>query len=227
MIAVKNVGYGYKGLTGSFRLGPVSVEIPAGKMVFWIGHIGSGKTTLARILCGEITADEGQVEGIKRTAIYHHQSVMDNIFPDLKVTDHFRLLNNNAQRPNTTRARVLAELAELGNKYPDELSGGQLQMVAFGSIILEEHSLYVFDEVFNNLDHRHAVEVLTSIKGILSEQPETHCIIITHDLELVRDSADIVHVFQDGRITCELDRTKLSGDKQRLLNLVWRPSPLP
>ena len=222
MITANNITYRFKGLVGSFELGPISVEIPSGKPVFWIGHIGSGKSTLARILCGELTPDAGRIEGLNGTSIYHHQSVVDNIFPDLSVGEHLRLLGRDGRSRDVLADRVLSEIHDISNKYPDELSGGQLQLVAFATITLETHSLYVFDEVFNNLDHSHAAQVMNSIRRILAENANAHCVIISHDLELVRETADIVHVFSEGRITHALDRSSLTEEK--LINLVMKPS---
>lgn len=223
MICCTNLTYTFKEQISPFELGPVSVTIPAGKVVFWVGHIGSGKSTLARLLCGELPPDSGSVEGLKGTSIYHHQTVVDNIFPDLSVADHMRLLGHDINTKKLLVDGLLPEISSLLNKYPDELSGGQLQLVAFTTVILENHTLYVFDEVFNNLDHIHADRVMNAIRRILSENDHAHCIIITHDLELVRKTADLVHVFFEGRITQTLDRHLLSSDKDQLINLLFNP----
>jgi cell division transport system ATP-binding protein len=224
MITIDNVTHRFKGLTGAFALGPVSVEIPPGKVVFWVGHIGSGKSTLAKLLCRELTPDAGQIKGLNGTAIYHHQSVVDNIFPDITVGDHIRLLRRDKANMENPKNGLLAEVLALANKYPDELSGGQLQWIAFATIMLETHSLYVFDEVFNNLDHAHAAQVMQAIRHIVNTNSDTHCVVITHDLELVREEADMVHVFTEGRITRTLDRRALAEGGEQLVSLVLKPT---
>lgn len=223
MIFVDNLSYRYRGLVGSFQLGPLSVEIPAGKLVFWAGHNGSGKSTFARLLCRELTPDSGSVQGLNGTCIYHHQSVVDNIFPDLSVDDHLRLLTRDSTTSRVLSDEMLSDVRILSHKYPDELSGGQLQLVAFATVMLEKHSLYIFDEVFNQLDTAHADQVMDCIRKIIVDSNDAHCVIITHDLELVREAADLVHVFTEGRITRTLDRASLSEDEEQLINLVMKP----
>lgn len=218
-ILIHELLYHYPGLEGSFQLGPLTAELPRGKFLFWVGHNGSGKTTLARLLCGEIQPHSGRITELNGSRIHHHQSVAENLFPDLRVVDHFRLLS----RPNDdgideVRKRF-PELEGIVGKYPDELSGGQLQLVAFSTVILEQHGLYIFDEVLNHLDSHLAARVIDWIKEKIVLPDSAACIVITHDLTCVRRYADIVYVFAEGRIVAILDRKDLAEEPDSLLRL--------
>lgn len=220
MISVRELVYRYPGVEGSFQLGPLSMELPEGKLAFWVGHNGSGKTTLARLLCGELQPHSGTVAGIGGPRMHHRQSVAENLFPDLRVGDHLRLLS----QPKSVRIADLRErfpeLEEMAGKYPDELSGGQLQLTAFATIVLAKHGLYIFDEVLNHLDPQLAIRIMSWIRERIVSEAGASCVVVTHDLTWVRRHAEVVHVFAQGRVIATLSQDDIASDPDRLLRLV-------
>lgn len=216
MIVATNIVYKYRDWSGAFELGPLSFDLPPGKVIFWVGPNGSGKSTLARILCGEIPADHGSTTGIDGASIYYDQTVLDNVFPDLTVSDHLRLLAASRNERLDFALEAFPEVCDLLHHYPDELSGGQLQILAFVSVLLKKHRLYIFDEVLNHLHPRYATTVLKCIKEFLAGTDHSHCVVISHDLLLAQEMADIVHIFEAGQIVRTVSRADLKQEPNRL-----------
>ncbi len=220
MISIQDVTYSYPGLAGSFRLGPISLDVQEGKLVFWVGPNGSGKSTLARILCQEMVAESGSVTGLDGSFIYYHQSVEDNVFPDLTVRQHIRLLGRD-QGSLKNVMRLFPELDAIGHKYPDELSGGQIQLVAFAALLARRRSFYVFDEVFNHLDAAISLRVVAALRELVIGEYKAHCVLISHDLTLTQSMADRVDVFCDGQIKSSLEGSSLRRHGFRLTDILF------
>lgn len=219
MIEVDAVEFTYPGLEG-FVLGPVSLTIQPGQLLFWIGSNGSGKSTLARIIAGEIAPRSGRLRGAPFEAVYHHQSLADNVFPELRVGDHISILSDTGRVRLQKLEQYFPEISGLIGRYPDELSGGQLQYISFVFHMLQRRDLYIFDEVLNHLDPDRAMRVITCIKELLVAEEQACCIVISHDLELAAMMADTVHAFRDGRLVEAISASKIKGRAMldRLIN---------
>lgn len=217
-VTVADVGYQYSGLAGAFRLGPISLEIPFGKLTFWVGANGSGKSTLARILAGELGDGVTRPRNAQRMVTYHHQALGENVFPTLTVSDHLRLAGIEADARSEV-SEMFPELVAVRSRYPDELSGGQLQLLGFVFLAQRGRRLYIFDEVLNHLDRSVAAGIFRWIRqNVLSDKSAV--VVISHDLAAATMHADTVVVFEDGRLKCELDRGDLTGDPSQLAGLM-------
>lgn len=198
-IQIRGLSFAYSGLSGSFRLGPVDLDLQPGELTFWIGANGSGKSTLARILAGELRRSKGEILGIEGQVGYHHQALDENVFPTLTVAEHLRLL---ARTDGAVLEALLVgfpELAESREAYPDQLSGGELQLLAFSGMVLQPRHVWIFDEVLNHLDGRTCRRVMEWIVRNLVT-PESIVVVITHDLNIATSRADAISVFREGRV---------------------------
>ena len=218
-IRVCRVEFSYSGLSGSFRLGPVDVDLEPGKLIFWIGGNGSGKSTLARILAGEIRASSGEVLGLTDKVTYHHQALEENIFPTLTVSEHLRLLAHRGDELLSVLLRSFPELADSASLYPDQLSGGQLQLLAFAGMVLRPSKVWIFDEVLNHLDSRTSSRVMDWIAQELVT-PNSVVVLITHDLAAVASRADLAVVFNQGRISHTLQPSQEGIDASELASII-------
>ncbi len=202
MISVKQLTFSYTEAFDGFRLGPVDMTIQPGMTYGWRGNNGSGKSTLAAILAGQRAAAAGSIEGLPRRVLYFQQNIAANIFPDLSVGEHLSLCRNAERRSEILCAFPL--LGEHSSKYPDALSGGELQRLAFSLALIRDFDLYIFDEVTNHLDQNTVQLVGDTMRSLLRRQPKSTVIFISHDHKFLHDYADDVLTFDEGKVLREI-----------------------
>ncbi|MEU9299763.1 ATP-binding cassette domain-containing protein [Streptomyces sp. NPDC048269] len=188
----------------------VSLEAHAGKVIAVIGPSGSGKTTTGLALLGEYPAG-AQVEGTVRTAggavgyvPQHPASVLN---PARRVGALLRDIaigqggHRREMRERVHRALRLAQIpdpADVMRRFPHQLSGGQQQRVVLAQALLLGARVIVADEPTTGQD------VLTK-QGIVAElaavaEQGIAVVLLSHDLDVVRQLADEVVVMRDGRV---------------------------
>jgi oligopeptide transport system ATP-binding protein len=201
----------------------VAFTLDAGETLALVGESGAGKSTTGRIVLRLVTPDSGQVrfEGtdvstLDRTQLRAFRQRAQMIFQDpfgsldprISVGDsvaepllvHFRT----ARRERLHRAEDL--LARVGlprrvlDRYPAELSGGQLQRVAIARALTLRPKLLVCDEPVAALDVSVRAQVLNLMKDLQAELGMAY-LFITHDLALVEVIADRVAVMRAGRVS--------------------------
>ncbi len=193
----------------------VSFEIPQGSYTTIIGHNGSGKSTIAKLILGLLEKKSGNiyVDGIElneenidkiRQKIGIVFQNPDNQFIGSTVRDDiaFGLENHCFKREEmdgiieSMAAKV--NMTDFLNSEPTKLSGGQKQRVAIASVLAMNLEIIVFDEATSMLDPTGKKEINALIKEIHDNQKLT-VISITHDIEEVAQSDNVVVVDQ-GRI---------------------------
>ncbi|HEX4986421.1 MAG TPA: ABC transporter ATP-binding protein [Burkholderiales bacterium] len=191
----------------------VNLEIPAGEFTVLVGQSGCGKSTLLRTIAGLEDADSGTIE-IGGQAVNHLPPrdrdiamVFQNyaLYPYMKVFDNiaFGLRSRNTPRaeiePKVRRAAQMLAIDHLLDRYPRQLSGGQLQRVAIGRAIVRNARLYLFDEPLSNLDAQLRDEMRGEIKRLHQELGRT-MIYVTHDQIEAMTMADRIVLLREGRI---------------------------
>jgi multiple sugar transport system ATP-binding protein len=191
----------------------VDLEIPAGEFTVLVGQSGCGKSTLLRTIAGLEDADSGTIE-IGGNAVNHLPPrdrdiamVFQNyaLYPYMKVYDNiaFGLRSRNTPRaeidPKVKRAAQMLAIDHLLDRYPRQLSGGQLQRVAIGRAIVRNARLYLFDEPLSNLDAQLRDEMRGEIKRLHQELGKT-MIYVTHDQIEAMTMADRIVLLREGRI---------------------------
>ena len=206
----------------------VSVRVHPGEVVALIGESGSGKTTTAlsalayskpgcRIVGGsihlngrdllELTQEERrQLRG--REAAYVAQSASAAFNPAIKIGDQViesTVIHDLMPRDEALRQAVemyqrldLPEPGQLSNRYPHQVSGGQLQRLMAAMAMSSSPSLLVLDEPTTALDVTTQISVLSAFKDLIKGQ-NTAAIYVTHDLAVVAQIADRIIVMQDGK----------------------------
>jgi len=191
----------------------VDLEIPAGEFTVLVGQSGCGKSTLLRTIAGLEDADQGTIEiggevvndqpprrrdiamVFQNYALYPYMKVYDNIAFGLRA----RKTPRSEIDEKVNRAARMLAIHHLLDRYPRQLSGGQLQRVAIGRAIVRNARLYLFDEPLSNLDAQLRDEMRGEIKRLHQELGKT-MIYVTHDQIEAMTMADRIVLLRDGRI---------------------------
>lgn len=194
----------------------VSFECTNGECLGIIGESGSGKSTLGRLIVGIEKPDRGNV-------LFDGENVLDRkvrlgnmsaVFQDYKSSiNPFFTVEDAIIEPLTIHSKVRKEnqdkidhlLIQVGlnpsykNKYPHELSGGEVQRVCIARAISTEPKCILLDEAISSLDvsvQTQVLELLIDLKRIY----KMSYIFITHDIQAAAYICDRVIIFKDGQI---------------------------
>jgi cell division transport system ATP-binding protein len=216
---------------GGLALKNVSFAIRKGEFVFLTGPSGAGKTTLLRLIYMETRPTEGEVRvsgfssaRVHRREIPYLRRRLGIIFQD------FRLLKNRTARENVAFAlevtgaprdaistkvqRTLAAvgLAQKGDRYPRELSGGEQQRVAIARALVNDPAILLADEPTGNLDERATRGVFQLLRDI--NAGGTVVVMATHDLDLVRQTAYRTIELRDGSVVYDSEVDEATAEAQ-------------
>ena len=191
----------------------VDLEIPKGEFTVLVGQSGCGKSTLLRTIAGLEEIDEGSIEidgevvndvapkdrdiamVFQNYALYPYMTVFDNIAFGLRA----RKTPNAEIEAKVAEASRMLSIDHLLERYPRQLSGGQLQRVAIGRAIVRQARIYLFDEPLSNLDAQLRDEMRGEIKRLHRELGKT-MIYVTHDQIEAMTMADRIVLLRDGKI---------------------------
>ena len=202
----------------------VDFDFYEGEIVSIVGESGSGKTTLAKMLLGLISSTEGEVyfEGKKRDissqkkkqeywkgiqAIFQDPYSSYNLFNkiDSVLLDCINM-RGGRHLPREKKEEMMAEacsfvnlkFAELTNKYPFELSGGQMQRLMIARIFLLKPKILLADEPTSMIDACSRATILDMLLKLRKETGMT-LIFITHDIGLAYYVSDSVYIMEHGK----------------------------
>jgi ABC-type Fe3+/spermidine/putrescine transport system ATPase subunit len=199
---------------GSLRaVDDVSIAVRDGELFTLLGPSGCGKTTLLRMVAGFCELDSGRILfGDQRidTLPPHRRNtgmVFQNyaVFPNLTVGDNIayglraRKVRGDEARARIARALKLVQLDGHGERWPHQLSGGQLQRVAIARAIVIEPLVLLLDEPLSNLDAKLRVEMRGEIRRLQKLLGIT-VLYVTHDQEEALAISDRIAVMRAGRV---------------------------
>lgn len=215
-VRFNNVNFAYD--EESVVLKNFNLTINDGEMVAILGHNGSGKSTIAKIMMGLLEVESGEIylnDKLLSTDTIeecrNHMSIIfqnpDNQFVGVTVKDDiaFGLENKNLSREEMLerihKYLKLVSMEDFIDHAPEELSGGQKQRVAIAGALAMESELMIFDESTSMLDPKGTKEVNEMIKKIKNENNKT-IIVITHNLEEA-SYADRIVVLNSGFVVAD------------------------
>jgi sulfate/thiosulfate transport system ATP-binding protein len=199
---------------GTFTaLDDVSIGVADGALTALLGPSGSGKSTLLRIIAGLEEPDRGDVTigGKVVTATPARNRGVGFVFQHYAPFKHMTVHNNVAfgltvrKRPKAEiDARVkellaLVRLDGLAERYPSQLSGGQLQRMALARALAVQPKVLLLDEPFGALDAQVRGELREWLRRLHDEIHVT-TIFVTHDQEEAMEVAEQIVVMNEGRI---------------------------
>jgi ABC-type Fe3+/spermidine/putrescine transport system ATPase subunit len=191
----------------------ISLDIKAGEFFTLLGPSGCGKTTLLRMIAGFADLDGGQISiGGKRidTLPPHRRNigmVFQNyaIFPNLTVAGNVayglkaRKVAGDEITERVDDALALVRLQGYGERWPHQLSGGQLQRVAIARALVIRPEVLLLDEPLSNLDAKLRVDMRGEIRD-LQQRLNITTVYVTHDQEEALAVSQRVAVMQAGKI---------------------------
>ncbi len=233
IVSLKNVSFQYD-TQERYALNHVSFDIYEGEWLAIVGHNGSGKSTMAKLLNGLQFPQNGQIHvcGIElnEESIWDIRKKLgmvfqnpDNQFVGTTVQDDvaFGLENNGIPRDEMIQ-RVEDSLRKVKmEKFlyqePHHLSGGQKQRVAIAGVLALRPSIIILDEATSMLDPRGREEVLETVR-LLKEEKSLTVISITHDLEEAA-KADRIIVMNKGEVFREGTPEEIFSMDEQLVQL--------
>ena len=209
-VEVRNLSFSYDPQAKNKTIDGVSFSIPSGSYTTVIGHNGSGKSTIAKLLLGLLEKAEGEIfiDGLElnlenlreirgRIGIVFQNP--DNQFIGSTVRDDIAFGLENHCVPQREMDGIIEKFAarvnmsDFLNSEPTKLSGGQKQRVAIAAVLAMRHDIIVFDEATSMLDPTGKREINNLIKELHKDKKLT-VISITHDIEEVAQSDNVIIV---------------------------------
>ena len=241
MLELKNICVSFRserqdkvfGHTRQQVLFDVSLNVKRGTC---LGPSGCGKSTMGRVLCGLLKPDSGEaiLDGVSvyasRAGRRNLQNKLSVVFQDYTTSANprFRVkdiigegltVRERRERGRLERNKETAALLELvglpadfADRFPHELSGGQLQRVCIARAVACKPEVILFDEAISSLDAHTQVQVMDLLQDLKEKLGLTY-VFITHDLTSITYLCDDVLFLYQGRVTEYLPVSRISETK--------------
>ena len=195
-IELINISKTYKKNRGVHQ---INAQIETGQIVALVGANGAGKSTIIKLLTGQLTPDEGEMKGLSKEALRYMPDDLN--FPDtLKAAEILELLANLKNIPASVIPEILKQvgLAEKGHLRVSEYSKGMRQRLNLAQSMLGDGDFYILDEPTNGLDPFW----IATLKNMLVKEKEKgmHVLFSTHLLSFAEEIADEVILLHEGEI---------------------------
>lgn len=226
MIKLDNVSKIYK--TGTAALTDVTFSVDKGEFVFLVGPSGSGKTTLFRLLIrdtlpsqGSISINKLELTKLSKKKIPNLRKKIGVVFQDLKLLKDRTVFENilfplevtgtDHENARQKVEKILEEVGiiEHGNKFPLQLSGGELQRVAIARALVFNPDIVLADEPTGNLDMTTSWEILKLLQDI--NKTGTTILMATHNTDIINSLLKRVITLEKGKIIKDEKRGEKGG----------------
>ena len=219
MIQFKNISKTFESKTGIVHaVKDVNLEINSGEIFGVIGYSGAGKSTLVRLINllerptqGSIYINGKDITQFNESQLRERRKKIGMIFQQFNLLSARNVFENIAlplKRQGLSKEEIhdkvigLLELVGILDKakaYPSQLSGGQKQRVAIARALANDPDILLCDEATSALDPQTTKTILKLIKD-LNEKLKLTVVVITHEMEVVKEICDRVAVMEDGNV---------------------------
>jgi phospholipid/cholesterol/gamma-HCH transport system ATP-binding protein len=216
IVEIRNLGYA---VNGRPVFAGLDMDIPRGRITAIMGPSGTGKTTLLRLITGQVRPDLGSIvvagqelQGMRRADLYVLRRRMGMLFQngalltDLSVFENvaFPLREHTDLPERLIRQLVLTKLQAVGLRgaaelMPAELSGGMSRRVALARAIVMDPEILIYDEPFVGLDPISLGVILRLIRR-LNDALGITSIVVSHDVHEISTVADAVFLLSGGKV---------------------------
>ena len=222
-VSFKNVTLIYPAQPNKPALDDVSLDIYPGEFVFVVGHSGSGKSSLLRLITRELRASKGQVivagqdlTKMRNRKVPYLRRQIGTVYQDFKLLPDKTVYENVAfalecigKPKSIIRAQVpevlrLVGLGERMKHFPDQLSGGEQQRVSVARAMVNRPPLLVCDEPTGNLDPAISLGIMKLLDRI--NRAGTTVVMATHDREMVDSMRRRVIALEAGHVVRDQER---------------------
>ena len=222
-ISFKNASLVYPSQPNRPALDNISADIYPGEFVFVVGHSGSGKSSLLRLITREQKATHGQVivagqdlTRMRNSKVPYLRRQIGTVFQDFKLLPDKTVYENvsfalecigkprpviDIQVPQVLR---LVGLGQKMSAYPDQLSGGEQQRVSVARAMVNRPPLLICDEPTGNLDPAISLGIMKLLDRI--NRAGTTVVMVTHDREMVDSMRKRVIALEAGHIVRDQEK---------------------
>ncbi|MFP7170445.1 ATP-binding cassette domain-containing protein [Terribacillus sp. 7520-G] len=198
----------------------VSVEVKRGAITSFIGPNGAGKSTLLSMVSRLLKQDDGIVyldgkdvhkqkskDLAKTIAILRQSNVVQMRLTVRELVSFGRFPYSSGRltpedEEKVSEAIAYVNLEDLEDKYLNELSGGQKQRAFIAMVLAQDTEYILLDEPLNNLDMKHAVQMMKLLRRLVEDFGKTILLVI-HDINFASVYSDRIVAMKDGRIIAE------------------------
>jgi cell division transport system ATP-binding protein len=215
MILLNNVSKKFG--TGNFALSEINVSVRRGEFVFLVGPTGSGKTTIFRLIIkdmlpstGDVVVNSLEINKLPKNKLSALRKKIGVIFQDLKLMFDRTVFENvylpldvagvKTEEATKTVNEILSQvgLLEHKDKFPLQLSGGELQRVAVARALALSPEILLADEPTGNLDPQTSWEIVKILSEI--NKKGTTVIMATHNTDIVKNLGNRVIHLEKGKV---------------------------
>lgn len=169
-------------------------EIPDGSVVAVIGANGSGKSTFAKLLSGQLKSDSGLISGdFGQVGFLPQKSIA------FRMTLKKNILLNGKDEEKAEKLMAELNLLALADSRAQKLSGGETAKMALARILMRHYDLLILDEPSASMDMKSTLISEQLIKNYCTEENST-VVLITHSIQQARRIADHVLFLMEGSI---------------------------
>lgn len=213
-------------ISETIALDNINLKIKASEFVVILGPSGSGKSTLLNILSGIDNPTKGKVQFYTQDITNYKEKELTkyrkdnlgfvfqsyNLIPNLTVRENIELGKELSSNPLSIDEIIkIVELENHSNKFPYQLSGGQMQRVAIARALVKNPQILFCDEPTGALDEKMGKKVLAVLQNI-NNQYKTTIIIVTHNPS-IKDMANTVIKMNSGKIVDIINNEKTIAAK--------------
>jgi phospholipid/cholesterol/gamma-HCH transport system ATP-binding protein len=233
IVEIRKLGYA---ISGRSIFDGLDIDIPRGRVTAVMGPSGTGKTTLLRLITGQVRADSGSIRvagedmrTLRRADLYVLRRRMGMLFQngalltDLDVFENvaFPLREHTDLPERLVRQLVLTKLQAVGLRgaaelMPSELSGGMSRRVALARAIVMDPEILIYDEPFVGLDPISMGVILRLIRR-LNDALGLTSIVVSHDVQEISAVADNVFLLSGGKVVAHGTPQELQSESSEIV----------